>query len=32
MKVLKDPDSLFRAMHRKRLEYERAIDDASDKE
>lgn len=30
MKVLKDPDDLFRAMNRKEREYERAIDDASD--
>lgn len=29
MKVLKDPYDLFRAMHRKRLEYERDLDDAS---
>ena len=30
MKVLKDASSLFRAMHRKRLEYERDIGDPSD--
>lgn len=30
MKVLKDPDDLFRAMNRKEREYQRAIDDASD--
>ena len=30
MKVLKDPDDLILAMHRKKLEYERAIDDADD--
>lgn len=30
MKVLKDPDDLILAMHRKRLEYERDIGDADD--
>lgn len=30
MKVLKDPDDLFRAMNRKASEYQRAIDDDSD--
>lgn len=30
MKVLKDPDDLFRAMNRKEREYQRDIDDASD--
>ena len=30
MKVLKDPDDLFRAMNRKEREYQRGIDDASD--
>ena len=30
MKVLKDPDDLFRAMNQKEREYQRGIDDASD--
>lgn len=30
MKVLKDPDDLILAMHRERVEYERAIGDADD--
>ena len=30
MKVLKDPDDLFRAMNRKERKYQRTIDDASD--